>query len=90
MTWRLMAGELGPYSQNNPFWGPFFKDFVMQSKEQSFPENNLAKLGHIVDMKLKRKENPSIFLATFFGTQGYKRKDESRKCWDVLVSCSFR
>jgi hypothetical protein len=28
-------------------------------------ENNLAKFGYIIDMKVEIKQNPSIFLATF-------------------------
>ncbi len=45
-------------------WGPGFSLWCSQSGDN--PENNLAKLGYIVDVKVEKKQNPSIFLATFW------------------------
>jgi hypothetical protein len=38
------------------------------SQRGDYPENNLAKFGYILDMKVERrkKQNPSIFLATYW------------------------
>jgi hypothetical protein len=33
------------------------------SQSDSNPKNNLAKFGYILDMKVEKKQNPSMFLA---------------------------
>jgi hypothetical protein len=38
----------------------------MLAKSYNHPENNLAKFGYILDMKVEKKQNPSIFLATYW------------------------
>jgi hypothetical protein len=40
------------------------------SQSGDLPENNLAKFGYVIDMKIggkktKKKQNPSMFLATY-------------------------
>jgi hypothetical protein len=34
----------------------------MKRQSADHPENNLAKFGYIIDMKVEKKQNPSIFL----------------------------
>jgi hypothetical protein len=34
------------------------------SQSVDHPENNLAKIGYILDIKVEEKQNPSIFFAT--------------------------
>ncbi len=44
-----------------------FKDFfLLCSQSGNYPENDLAKFGYILDMKVEEKKNPSIFLATYW------------------------
>jgi hypothetical protein len=36
---------------------------LMGSQSDSHPKNNLAKFGYILNMKVGKKQNPSMFLA---------------------------
>lgn len=43
-----------------------FKDFVMSCWSGNHPQNNVANFGYIQDMKVAKKENPCLFLATYY------------------------
>lgn len=45
----------------------FLKAFCdVAAKVTIRPENDLAKIGYILDMKVGKKQNPSMFLATYW------------------------
>jgi hypothetical protein len=56
----------GSWKKENK-WGPGFSLRILWcSQSGDNPENNLAKFGYIVDVKVEKEQNPSIFLATFW------------------------
>ncbi len=40
--------------------------FLLCSQSGDYPENHLAKFGYVLNMKVEEKQNPSIFLATYW------------------------
>jgi hypothetical protein len=61
-----MIYQCGLINPKNQSQAGFLLRILWCSQSDDRPENNLAKFGYILEMKVEKKQNPSIFLATYW------------------------